>query len=86
MKVLIVSQRYWPEPFRITDVAETLVKMGHSVTVLCGTPNLPQGYTYDEYKHGKNKVQDHNGVHIIRAKEIERRNNLFHRFLNYYSL
>ena len=85
MKILIVSQRYWPEPFRITDVAETLVKMGHSVTVLCGTPNLPQGYTYEEYKNGKNKVQDHNGVHIIRAKEIERRNDLFHRFLNYYS-
>jgi len=85
MKILIVSQRYWPESFRITDIAETLVKEGHKVTVLTGLPNYPQGYLYDGYKHGENRVQEHNGVKIFRAKEIERRNDVLHRFLNYYS-
>ena len=85
MKILIVSQRYWPESFRITDIAETLVKEGHKVTVLTGLPNYPQGYLYDGYKHGENRVQEHNGVKIYRAKEIERRNDVIHRFLNYYS-
>ena len=85
MKILIISQRYWPENFRVTDVANTLVSLGHQVTVLCGLPNYPKGYIFDEYKHGKNRIQEHNGVKIIRAKEIGRRNNVFFRFLNYWS-
>ena len=85
MKILLISQRYWPENFRITDIAETLVTLGHDVTVLTGLPNYPQGYIYDGYKNGENRIQEHNGVKIIRAKEIERRNNIVYRFLNYYS-
>ena len=85
MKILLISQHYWPENFRITDIAESLVSLGHDVTVLTGLPNYPKGYIFDEYKHGKNRIQEHNGVHIIRAKEIGRRNNILFRFLNYYS-
>ena len=85
MKILIVTQRYWPESFRITDIAETLVKQGNDVTVLTGLPNYPQGYIYDGYKHHKNRIEEHNGVKIIRAKEIARRNNVLFRFFNYYS-
>ena len=85
MKVLIVSQHYWPESFRITDIAESLVSLGHDVTLLTGLPNYPKGYVLNEYKHGKNRIQEHNGVHVIRAKEIGRRNNIFFRFLNYWS-
>ena len=85
MKILIVTQHYWPENFRITDIAETLVTQGNDVTVLCGLPNYPKGFIFDDYKKGKNRIQEHNGVHIIRAKEIGRRNNIFFRFLNYWS-
>ena len=85
MKILIISQHYWPENFRITDIAETLVSLGHQVTVLCGLPNYPKGYIFNEYKKGKNRIQEHNGVKIIRAKEIGRRNNILFRFLNYWS-
>ncbi len=38
MRVLAVSQHYWPEPFAIADVCEGLAAMGHDVTVLTGTP------------------------------------------------
>lgn len=85
MKILIVCQHYWPENFRITDIAETLVREGHNVTVLTGLPNYPQGVIYPEYWHGKNRRQIRNGVRIIRAKLIGRRHNLVFRFLNYYS-
>lgn len=85
MKILIVSQHYWPENFRITDIAESLVSNGHQVTVLCGLPNYPKGYIFGGYKHGKNRTQEHNGVRIIRAKEIARRKGILFRFLNYYS-
>lgn len=85
MKILIVSQHYWPENFRITDIAETFVSLGYDVTVLTGLPNYPKGYIFDDYKHGKNRIQEHNGVKIIRAKEIGRRKGVFFRFLNYWS-
>lgn len=85
MKILIVSQHYWPENFRISDIAEVLAKNGHSITVLCGLPNYPNGYIYDGYKKKSNRTQEHNGVKIIRAKEIGRRNNALFRLLNYWS-
>lgn len=85
LKVLIISQHYWPENFRITDIAESLVREGHKVTVLTGLPNYPKGYVFDDYKRGKNKIQEHNGVKIVRAKEIGRRHNIIFRFLNYWS-
>lgn len=85
MKILIVSQHYWPENFRINDIAETLAASGYDVTVLCGLPNYPKGYVLEDYKKGKNRRQEHNGVHIIRAKEIGRRNNIVFRLLNYWS-
>ena len=85
MKLLIISPRYWPEIFRISDIAEALVSLGNQVTVLCGLPNYPKGYIFDDYKHGSNRIQEHNGAKIIRSKEIGRRNNLIFRILNYWS-
>ena len=36
MKILVTSQYYYPEPFRITDICEELVKLGHDVLVVTG--------------------------------------------------
>ncbi len=85
MKILIVSQRYWPENFRITDIAEELAKRDNDVTVLTGLPNYPKGYIFVEYKNGKNRIQEHNGVKIVRSYERPRKHGLINRFLNYYS-
>ena len=52
LKVLAVSQHYWPEPFAIADVCEGLAAMGHEVTVLTGTPNYPDGDIYPGYERG----------------------------------
>lgn len=85
MKILLVTQYYWPENSRVTDIAESLKKEGNNVTVLTGLPNYPQGYIYEGFRKGENRIQEHNGVHIIRAKLIERRHDILHRLLNYYS-
>ncbi|MCR4562896.1 MAG: glycosyltransferase family 4 protein [Bacilli bacterium] len=85
MKILVITQYYWPENSRVTDIAESLQKEGNEVTVLTGLPNYPQGYIYEGYKKGENRIQEHNGVHIVRAKLIERRRDTLHRLLNYYS-
>ena len=57
MKILVVCQYYYPEPFRISDICENLVKNGHHVTVLTGLPNYPEGYILDEYINGKKREE-----------------------------
>ena len=85
MKILVICQNYFPEPFRITDICEEWVKRGHQVTVVTGKPNYPQGEIYDGYK-GKDKINEvRNGVKIHRCFEIPRKKGLIYRFLNYYS-
>lgn len=85
MKILIVSQYYYPEQFLINDIAPELVKQGHKVTVLTGLPNYPKGKVHKEYKFFKNRKQTINGVNIIRCFEIGRRNSSIFLALNYLS-
>ncbi|WP_129738521.1 glycosyltransferase family 4 protein [Massilimicrobiota timonensis] len=85
MKILVVSQYYCPEPFRISDICEEMVKRGHDVTVLTGIPNYPEGKIYNDYKRGKKRNEIINGVKVRRCFTIGRRTGILYRFLNYYS-
>lgn len=85
MRILVVCQHYWPEPYPLVDLCEELVKRGHSVHVVTGVPNYPMGYIYEDYKHGKNREQERNGVRITRTFTIGRRKNIVFRLLNYMS-
>lgn len=85
-KILVVSQHYWPETFRVTDICEGFVSQGFEVDVLCGLPNYPGGKIFKSYGFTKNTRQVHNGVNIIRVPEIPRGNNTNARILiNYLS-
>lgn len=85
MKILVVSQYYSPEPFRISDICETLVSRGHEVTVLTGYPNYPEGKIYKDFKRREQKKEKKNGVEIIRSFELARGKNKVKLFLNYVS-
>ena len=85
MKILVVSQHYWPEQFPLTDVCEGLAELGHEVHVITDVPNYPMGYIFPEYKGGKRRAEEHNGVKITRTFTIGRRNNIIFRMLNYFS-
>lgn len=50
MRVLIVSQYFWPETFRINEVAKRLLAEGCDVTVLTGHPNYPAGRIQEGYQ------------------------------------
>lgn len=50
MKLLVVSQYFWPEPFIINDLVTVLERQGHEVTVLTGKPNYPDGGIYSGYQ------------------------------------
>ena len=85
MKILLVCRHYYPEPFRVTKIAEDLVRRGFEVTVLTGIPNYPEGEYYPGYSKHENRKQTINGVEIIRAYELPRKKGVVHRVLNYYS-
>ena len=67
MRILIVSQYFWPENFSINAIAKYLVDQGHKVDVLTGIPNYPQGKAYDGYGLFKNLHQEHEGISISRV-------------------
>ncbi len=85
MKILVVCQHYYPEPFRITDVCEQLVKAGNQVTVLTGTPNYPMGKIYSGYENGQRAQEVLNGVNVIRLKTVPRKTGAINRLINYFS-
>ena len=85
MKILVVCQYYYPEPFRISDICEELVKNGNEVTVLTGIPNYPEGIIYEGYGNGDKRDEYINGVHVIRCYTIPRKKGSLYRLLNYYS-
>ena len=84
-RILVVTQHYWPEPFNFADICEGLVARGYEVTVLTGLPNYPEGDLYPEYRNGRNRVQERNGVQILRAPLVPRGHNPIQRVINYYS-
>lgn len=85
MKILVICQYYYPEPFRISDICEALVHRGHEVKVVTGYPNYPEGILYEGYGVGKNIDEVINGVTVHRCCTIPRKKGIINRFLNYYS-
>jgi len=86
LKILIVTQYFWPENFKINDLAFELNKRGHSVHVLTGIPNYPSGYAFNGYKSFRSKDELFRGVKIFRTPIITRgKNSRIRLFLNYLS-
>lgn len=80
-RILVATQYFYPENFRINDMCIEWVKRGYDVTVLTGIPNYPLGDIYDGYKR-EYKEEEWNGIHIIRLPIHERGHNLLTLFLN----
>lgn len=85
MKILFVCQHYKPEPFRLSDICEDLVRKGHEVSVLAGIPNYPEGKIYADYRHNKKRREIIEGVTIYRTYTIPRKKSVVYRLLNYFS-
>ncbi len=85
-RLLIVSQHFWPENFRISDIAAGFVNDGIEVDVLCGLPNYPKGEWFDGYRYTGPRRETYAGATLFRAGEIRRKGNSSLRiFLNYVS-
>jgi glycosyltransferase involved in cell wall biosynthesis len=86
MRILIVTQYFWPENFRINDLCDALVERGHDVTVYTGLPNYPEGSFFKGYSFSGPYTETKGKIKIIRAPLIPRGKNKSLRLaLNYFS-
>lgn len=85
MKLLIVSQYFWPENFRINDVAKTLLEKGIEVEVLTGKPNYPRGKLFAGYRAWGCQQEAYQGMSINRIPLLPRGNGGWRLALNYLS-
>lgn len=75
MRVLVLSQHYWPESFRINEVVESLRRTGCSVTVLTGQPNYPGGKVFAGYRAGSLGSERHPTGYTIHRVPLAPRGN-----------
>ena len=86
MKILVISQYFYPENFRINDLVFSLKKRGHEIEVLTGKPNYPKGDYFKGYSWKGPKDEEIKGVKVHRANLILRKKGGSLRlFLNYFS-
>ncbi len=86
MKILIVSQYFWPEFFLVNSLATELKACGHEVTVLTGLPNYPQGRFFSGFSFWRGPwEQDYSGVRVLRVPLLARGQGFFRLSLNYLS-
>ena len=85
MNILILSQYFWPEDFRINDVARKLKLLGHNIEVLSGKPNYPGGKFFYGYKAWGYELDDYNGIKVHRIPLISRGKGSINLAINYLS-
>lgn len=84
-RILVISQYYYPENFRINDMCEEWVNRGYDVTVITGIPNYPEGKFYKGYGFFKKRKEVINGVKVYRKFITPRGSNKISLMLNYMS-
>ena len=85
MRLLVVTQYFWPEPFRINDLVEDLVARGHQVTVLTGQPNYPEGRIHPAFKAAPGDFAEYAGAEVVRVPILPRGKGSLRLALNYLS-
>jgi colanic acid biosynthesis glycosyl transferase WcaI len=83
--ILVVSQYFWPENFRINDLVSEWLERGHQVTVLTGVPNYPTGQVFDHYLTQPSAYADYKGACVVRVPMLARGKGNFRLLLNYLS-
>jgi glycosyltransferase involved in cell wall biosynthesis len=85
VRVLIVSQYFWPENFRINDLTRELMQRGYSVTVLTGIPNYPAGKVFKEFTQDPKAFAHYAGARVCRVPMFVRGSGSLRLLLNYLS-
>lgn len=86
LRILVISQRFWPEETKINDICRGFTDRDCKVDVLCGQPNYPDGKYYPGYSAFGHNNEKHDRMRLFRGMEISRDGGSGIRILlNYYS-
>ena len=85
MKLLVISQYYWPENFRINEVVQTLNAKGVNVEILTGKPNYPAGVVFEGYQARGCVQETVDGLQVNRVPLFPRGKGSARLALNYLS-
>jgi len=85
MRILVFTQYFWPENFRVNDLVAALVTRGHQVTVLTGTPNYPDGHVFPEFVADRLRFASYGGADVVRVPLIPRGTGALRLAVNYLS-
>lgn len=85
MRLLVLTQYFWPENFRVNDLVGELAQLGHEVTVLTGLPNYPEGNVFEEFRQEPAKYANYAGVEVIRVPMSPRGQGKLRLVFNYFS-
>ncbi|MBR8657352.1 glycosyltransferase family 4 protein [Achromobacter sp. Marseille-Q0513] len=75
MRILVVSQYFWPESFIINDMVRLLVEEGHEVEVLTGKPNYPDGNFFPGYASKGYQREIYDGNIVVHRVPLRPRKN-----------
>jgi glycosyltransferase involved in cell wall biosynthesis len=85
MRLLVVSQYFWPETFRVNDLVAELARRGHAVTVLTGVPNYPEGRVAPDFQRAPARYASYEGADVVRVPMLTRGSGRLRLALNYLS-
>ncbi|KQT17899.1 hypothetical protein ASG31_03945 [Chryseobacterium sp. Leaf404] len=85
MRILVISQYFWPENFKINDLCLGLRDRGHHIEVLTAIPNYPTGKFFEGYSFFKDKDEVWNDIKIHRSKIFSRGSGGIRLMINYFS-
>ena len=85
MRILLVTQYFYPEVFKSNDLAFELAKRGHKVDALVGIPNYPDGKYFKGYGLFSKRHEVVNGVNVYRCFQTPRGRGGWRLPINYFS-
>ena len=85
MRVLVLSQYFWPEVFRVNEIVSELSARGHQVTVLTGRPNYPAGELFEAFRDNPDAFSEYAGAQVLRVPLRPRGQGGLRLVLNYWS-
>jgi len=85
VRILVVSQYFWPENFRINDLVSEFYGLDHEVTILTGYPNYPSGEVFPRFKLNPSAFAKFGAANVVRVPIISRGKSGLRLVLNYAS-
>ena len=83
--ILVVSQYFWPEDFRVNELVIGFQENGYNVEVLTGRPNYPSGTTFKEFKVNPNEFSIYRDIKVHRVWQFPRGKSTFGLLANFIS-